>query len=292
VTRVTAIACLLLALPSAGPAADSTKPDVPARAARFYAAGLELPLLELRRGAQLLDTCATKIRRACSKEQRQLAATHRATALLDELTLFPQRDSGIVSARNAAELKQQIAASGAALMRAARDYDLVLFARYGAALRVCTDDDGVGYREPLDALIAVDLRQFLGLEGAEYDRARDTIAARQAQEIDALRALPPDTCESVLTLGLLMMEFMNGKLEPWTRENQRQRQTDPRFKFDAAVKPVKPPPAEVAPTRDVALSVAGNFVTLVATELQLRVFPETAPRIKAIAEAEGIHEVG
>lgn len=288
--RGVASVCILLVLPCAAARADDAKPDPMASAARFYAAGLETPLLELRRGALLIDTCTTRMRRACSKEQRQLAPTHRATSLLDELTLFPQRTSGDVPAQNATELKQQIAASGTALMRAAGDYDLVLFARYGAALRACTGDGGAGYREPLDALIAVDLRQFLGLDGEEFDHARDTITAQEAKAADTLRALPPADCEAVLTVGLLLMEFMNGKLEPWTHENQRQAKTDPRFDFNTVVKSVKPPPGEVAPTRDLAISIAGNFVTLVATELQLRVFPETGPRIKAIAEAQGIFE--
>lgn len=288
--RIVASVCILLVLPCAATRADDAKPDLMASAARFYAAGLETPLLELRRGALLLETCTTRMRRACSKEQRRLASTHRAVSLLDELTLFPQRTSGDVPAQNAAELKQQIVASGTALMHAASDYDLVLFARYGAALRVCTGDSGAGYREPLDALITVDLRQFLGLDGAEFDRARDTITAQETQAADALRALPPAGCEAVLTVGLLLMEFMNGKLEPWTHENQRQAMTDPRFEFNAAAKPVKPPVGDIAPTRDLAISVAGNFVTLVATELQLRVFPDTGPRIKAIAEAAGIFE--
>jgi hypothetical protein len=36
-----------------------------------------------------------------------------------------------------------------------------------------------------------------------------------------------------------------------------------------------------------AHAVAGNFVTVVATELQLIVHPESEARIKALAEAQG-----
>ena len=257
------------------------------RAARFYAAGLERPLLELRTGIELLKTCTTRLRRACSKEQRELAAGNHTLALLDELTLFPQRPtSDALAVTGAAELKRKIAAASAALMRTAGEYDAALIARYGAALRVCPGDLGPRYRESLDTLTAVDLRQFQGLDGADVDRAREQITATEAAAVDALRGLPPEDCDAVRTAGQLLMEMINGKLEPWTRENRRVGNTDPPVDFDAARKPK--PPVDEAPTRDVALSVAGNFVALVATELQLQVFPETVPRIKAIAEAEGI----
>lgn len=284
--RLAAIALSLSAV-AATPAAEE---PASVRAARFYAAGLEIPLLELRRGAMLLQTCTTRMRRACSKEQRHLATGNRTLRLLDELTLFPQRPADDAVAKDAGELKQQIAAASAGLMRAAGDYDVALIARYGAALRVCPDDTGANYRDPLDALTAVDLRQFQGLGDAEYERARRALAEAETRATETLRALPAADCDAVLTLGLLMMEMINGKLEPWTRENQRMAVADPRFDFDAARTP--PAPAAEPPTRDVAISVAGNFVTLVATELQLRVFPETGPKIKAIAEAEGIHEAG
>jgi hypothetical protein len=282
VKRLVAIALLL---PLVATAAEE---PASARAARFYAAGLETPLLELRRGAMLLQACTTRMRRACSKEQRQLATGNRTLTLLDELTLFPQRPTDDAAAKNAGELKQQIAAAGAALMRAASDYDVALIARYGAALRVCPDDSETNYREPLDALTSVVLRQFQGLGDADYERARQALADAESRATETLRALPAAECDAVLTLGLLLMEMMNGKLEPWTHENQRMAVADPRFDFDAARKPAAPTSAAEAPTRDLAISVAGNFVTLVATELQLRVFPDTAPRIKAIAAAEGI----
>jgi len=266
--------------------------DTPAiRAARFYAAGLERPLLELRTGAELLQICTTRLRRACSKEQRRLAAGTRTLTLLDELTLFPQRPaSDAVAAADAAELKHKIGVAGAALMRAAGEYDAALISRYAAALRVCPGDLGPRHRESLDALTAVDLRQFRALDGADFDRARDEITAMEAGATDALRTLPPEDCDAILTLGQLVMEMLNGKLEPWTHENRRVANANPRFDFNAAQRPERP--VDDSPTRDVALSIAGNFVTVVATELQLRVFPETAPRIKAIAEAEGIYEAG
>jgi hypothetical protein len=281
------IACCFLSSIAAAQSADTPV----MRAARFYAAGLERPLLELRTGAELLQTCTTRLRRACSKEQRRLAAGHRTLALLDELTLFPQRPaSDAVAAAGAAELKQKIGAAGTALMRAAGEYDAALISRYAAALRVCPGDLGPRHRESLDALTAVDLRQFRALDGADFDLAREEIMAMEAGAVDALRTLPAEDCDAIMTLGQLLMELLNGKLEPWTQENRRAANANPQFDFNATQRPRTP--VDDAPTRDVALSIAGNFVTVVATELQLRVFPETAPRIKAIAEAEGIHEAG
>jgi hypothetical protein len=280
--RAVAVACLLLALPGAAAVAADEASE--ARAARFFAAGLELPLLELRRGALLADACAHRMRRACSREQRRLAAGNRTLALLDELTLFPQRPAvDATAATSAADLRQKIGAASAALLRTAGEYDLLLIARYGAALSVCPGDSGPNYRESLDALADVDLREFLGLDGADYDQARAAIGAAEARAATDLRVLPPEDCAAVLTVGQLMMELMNGKLEPWTHEYQRGANAARRLEFDAPSKA----PADETPTRDLAVSVAGNFVAVVATELQLRVYPETAPRIKAIADAEG-----
>jgi hypothetical protein len=276
VRRAAAIACLCLAAPCVSTADESAD----ARAARFFAAGLETPLLELRRGALLVDVCMHRLRRACTKEQRRLAAESRTLALLDELTLFPQRPPDVAGIGSAGALAQEIAAARAALMRAANDYDYRIIARYGAALRTCPGDSGPNYRESLDALVDVDLRGFQGLDGADYEAARRAIADAESQALTTLRELPMADCDAALAVGQLLMEMMTGKLEPWTREHRRVANPGPDFDFNAPVKP----PAGAAPTRDLAISVAGNFVALVATELQLRVFPETAPRIKAIAD--------
>lgn len=263
-------------------AASAESPEV--RAARFYAAGLEIPLAELRRGALLVDVCTRRLRRACTKEQRQLAASSRTLALLDELTLFalPPAD-GFARIGSAKELAQRIASVRSALVRAAHDYDVLTLARYGAALRVCPGDSGANYRESLDALTDVDLREFQGLDGAAYDTARRAIADAESQIATTVRALPAPECDATLALGGLLMEMMTGKLEPWTREHRRVANQEPRFDFDAPARP----PADEAPTPDLAISVAGNFVVLVAAELQMRVFPDTAPRIKALADAPG-----
>jgi hypothetical protein len=91
--RFAAIVCFGLVLPCAAASAADETPE--ARAARFYAAGLEAPLLELRKGAMLVDTCTHRLRSACSKEQRALASKSQTLTLLDALTLFPQRPAEI-----------------------------------------------------------------------------------------------------------------------------------------------------------------------------------------------------
>lgn len=277
------IACSL-AFATAG-AADPGDDSPRARAARFYAAGLEQPLLELRRGARLLQVCVTRLRKACTKEQRALAANNRTVELLDELTLFSQRpvDDPDVREWRAADLKDAIAGTRARLVRTAGDYDRLAIARYGAAMSTCpVDVDAEKYRASLDALTTVDLRDFQALEGPEYDQARQAIAVAQADASEALRAMPAEDCRAVFKVGQLVMEMIEGKLEPWTREHRRVGNVDREFDFDAPLEPKK----DEAPTREVATSIAGNFVTLVATELQLEAFPETAPRIKAIADRE------
>jgi hypothetical protein len=276
------IACAGFAA-SAAPA-DSAVDPAKVRAATFYAAGLELPLMELRRGVLLARSCHGRLRLACTREQRALAASSHTLALLDALTLFPERpaDDPGDRAMSATALRERIIESGARLMRTAADYDRALIARYGAALRVCPGDFGPGYRESLEALTAVDLRQFQGLDGADYDAARRQISDAEAAVADALRTQPAEDCAAALDLGQLLMEMMNAKLEPWTRENRRMADANRPFDFDAALKP----PADDSPTRDIATSIAGNFVTLVATELQLTVFPETGARVKALADSE------
>jgi hypothetical protein len=251
------------------------------RAVQYLAAGLERALLELRNGARLLQICVTRVHRACTKEQRRLAANDHTIALLDELTLFPQRPAPdpAGSAGNAGELRAKIAASGAALLRAAGDYDRLLIARYGAALHACPGDvDAVTYRESLDALGAVELRDFQGLDGADLDAARRELASQEAQSLETLRALPAEDCAAVFTVGQLLLEMISAKLEPWTHERRRIADAQREFEFDAAREPVH----DEAPTRDLALSVAGNFVTTVATELQLQAFPASAGRIESI----------
>jgi hypothetical protein len=169
------------------------------RAAQFYAAGLERPLLQLRNGALLIQACKQPLSRACSREQRELAAGDGTIELLDALTLFPQRParSPADGITRPAELTGKIGATSADLLREAGEYDRQLFARYGAVLRV------------------------------------DRRVANQT----------------------------------------------PSFEFGAPKKP-----APEVPPEEIAFAVAGNFVSVVATELQLTVFPESEARIRAVGE--------
>jgi hypothetical protein len=265
--------------------------DVPAetaaaRAARYYAAGLELPLLHLRRGVLLLQACTARLRSACTKEQRALAARNHTVALLDELTLFPQRPDSDPSAgiQRAADLKERISATSDALLRDANAYDREILVRYGAALDTCPGDYEVErYERLLDVLTSVELRRFQGVAEPDYAAVFSAMENDRKLEAATLRALPAEDCAAILAVGHLLMELMDSKLQPWTRAEQRVANPGREFDFDTALKP----PPDDAPAPGLAHSITGNFITVVATELQLKAFPETAPRIKAIAESEG-----
>lgn len=273
----------LLALTTVAAAADEP-PE--ARAARFYAVGLEAPLLELRRGAMLVDTCTHRLRGACSREQRALASKSHVLTLLDALTLFPQRPAqdpavGITRSR---ELARKIEETSAAMLTAANAYDRVLFARYGATLSVCSDGDATRFRESLDELIRVDHTGILGLSGEELAAADASLAREQAGIADALRREPAADCVAKRNVGEYIMQLLYPKLQPWRAEEPQAANSQPGFEFGPPKKEkqtVEPEP----PRREVAQAVTGNFITVVAMELQLTVFPESAARIKVIADA-------
>jgi hypothetical protein len=272
----------LLALTSIAAAANEP-PE--ARAARFYAAGLEAPLLELRKGAMLVDTCTHRLRGACSKEQRALASKSQTLTLLDALTLFPQRlaedpATGITKSR---ELAQKIEETSAALLTAANGYDRLLLARYGATLSVCPDGDATRFRESLDELIRVDHTGILGLGGEDLTAANASLAREEASIADALRTEPAADCAAKRNVGEYIMQLLYPKLQPWRVEAPHDAASPPGFEFGAPKKKKKVEPEP--PKREVAQAVTGNFLTVVAMELQLTVFPESAARIKAIADA-------
>jgi hypothetical protein len=279
--RLAVIGLLLITLPAfADESAD-------ARAARYYAAGLEQPLLLLRAGTQLVAACKGRLRAACSKQQRELAAQDRTVKLLDALTLFPQRPATdpVAGIARSAELKEKIASTGAELLRASGDYDAALFARYGAILRTCPDPDvdADAYRASLDALIHLELASFRALASGEVDAAKQSIAEAETSAIAKLGVMPPEDCVAAHRIGGHLMELMQGKLRPWGDEERPVANQDHEFVFGAP-----PQPAEVAtPDRELANAVAGNFVSLVATELELLAFPEREARIKAITDEIG-----
>lgn len=276
------LAFLLIACAISAAAANET---ATMRAARFYAAGLELPLLQLRNGVMLVQACSDRLRRACDEEQRELATNNRALLLLDELTLFPQRPAqdpaaGVSKPR---ELRQKISEASAALLQAAGEYDRNLFSRYGATLRACPNDDAATFRQSLDELIRVDLTGFQSLAGEDLARATESIA-RDEESIAAGLRQSPDDCVAARNLGEYLLQLMDSKLQPWSGEKERVESAPDDFQFGAP-KVVEPSDSEKRrQDRELAHAVAGNFVTVIATELQLTVFPETESRIRAVVD--------
>lgn len=280
----TFLATVFTAAASVG-AADT--PD--ARAARYYAEGLEKPLLHLRTGAALIQSCGGRLRKICSAGQRKLASGFSILALLDALTLFPQRldadpVAGISTRRVFAD---KLAATSTALLREAGEYDRELFARFQAALVVCPAAEGPDYLGSLEALKLVN---YAGFQAVPADRLAGMLADDRGRDQalqQKVRAVPREDCEAARRLGEYLMELMNSKLEPW-REEVRAAASQPReFDFD---KPTKPPEevrdeAWRARDRELAHAVAGNFVSVVATELQITAHPESETSLKEMAEA-------
>lgn len=258
------------------------------RAARYYAEGLELPLLQLRTGAMLIDACAQRLRRACDEEQRKLAAQSKVLTLLDALTLFPQRPPAdpAASITRAAELREKIGATGARLMQEAGDYDQHLFARYGAALLVCPDaDEGDGMRRAtLSGLMHTNYGRFRALRPDLLATAIE--ATYREEELLAQRLREsPGHCVAVRRLGEYLMQLMHYKLQPWSAPQPEPRRNE--FRFGATPAPQADASSTGPRERELAQAVAGNFISVVATELQLLVFPESAARIKEIAAENG-----
>ena len=278
--RLTLLLLLLLCAVCAH-AADSPR----IRAAKFFAEGLETPLLQIRGGAQLLAACQERLRRACTREQRQSATEPNVLTLLDALTLFPQRLAADPAAdvTKAAGLRQKIAATSESLLYAAADYDLAVFARYGAALRVCPEDGRPANQDALDSLIHVHVLRFQGVEMAKFDGVVAAMLRDEEALVIRLRELPPDDCAAARLQGEYLMELMNAKLQPWMKDELPADNGQPRFEFEG---PAKPKPQRTPEQdRELAHAVAGNFVIVVATELQLTAFPESEAPIKAIADA-------
>ena len=258
------------------------------RAARYYAEGLDRPLRQLRTGVLLVQDCAQRLKRACNEEQRRLSSDIKALALLDALTLFPPGESvdgaGVTRAR---ELKRMISDTSAQLMREAGQFDLALIARYGGTLLACPPDRDVdAYHSSLIGLRLVELTGFQGLPAAEAEAVSSANIAQMEREAGQWRARPREDCIATRMLGEYLMELMNSKLQPWSEPAPT---VSGGREFDFA-QPRKQGPRATESTvekRELARVVAGNFIAVVATELQLLAFPESAPRIKALADQAG-----
>jgi hypothetical protein len=118
------------------------------------------------------------------------------------------------------------------------------------------------------------------MTGKDFEQAKMAIARDESALVEVLRRLPVEDCVAARTSGEYLMQLMHAKLQPWSDEDRRVANPTPAFEFGTQT--AKPAPA--AADSDVASAVAGNFVLVVATELQLMVFPETGVRIKALGE--------
>jgi hypothetical protein len=282
IARVALIVCL------AWQAATVSAADTPeARAARFYAADLERPLLQIRTGAMLIQSCADRLRRACNAQQREAAVNSRVLTLLDALTLFPQRLSSDPAANisKARELREKIVETSAALLREAGDYDRRLFVRFGATLWACPDGDAAMYRESLAELERSNLTLFLAMSQEDHQRAIEVMAREKTTLAENLRVWPAEECAAARKLGEYLMELMHSKLQPWMQEAERTANQADKFEFGKPPKREQPPdgPNEQR-DRQLTHAVAGNFVTVIATELELTAFPESGSRLKDIAD--------
>ena len=263
--------------------------DSPAlRAARYYAEGLERPLLQIRAGATLVQACAERLRPHCSKQQREAAGRASALTLLDELTLFPQRlaDDPVAGITRRRDLERKMSETGAALLRDAGAYDRELFARFLATLVVCPADDNPEYLQSLQAMKLVNYTGFQAIPLDELPQLLIDETSREAALQKKMREAPPEDCEAARKLGEYLMQLMNAKLGPWHGAQRTPKPPAREFDFD---KPGAEPAEEARrpDDRQLAQAVAGNFVSVVATELHLIVYPDSEARIKAIADAQG-----
>jgi hypothetical protein len=165
-------------------------------------------------------------------------------------------------------------------MRDAGDYDRRLLARYGGTLRACPGDYAAAQRASLAEQIRIDLAGFQALASDELPAAINAIAREEAAIAEAWQQSPAGDCAAARELGEFLMQLMHSKLQPWSGEDRFVGNLDREFEFHL---PGNPKP-DATPTRDVAHAVAGNFVTVVATELQLVVFPETRARLNTLAD--------
>jgi hypothetical protein len=90
----------LLAAAGASRAGHVEPAAMAGRAARYYASGLQAPLLEIRAATQIVATCQRRFRARCSKPHREAADRAGLTLeYLDALSLFPERLSADPTSR-------------------------------------------------------------------------------------------------------------------------------------------------------------------------------------------------
>jgi hypothetical protein len=263
----TRFAGALLALLAAGaaPLALGTESSGSAeRAARYYAAGLQQPLLQVRAGSQLVATCQGRFRAKCSKRHREAAKRVGITLeYLDALTLFPERPATDPTTQLArySDLIAALDQVNESIMRAAGEYDHALFARYGATLSACPPENLHEFRASLLSLAHQDFRMF-GLESDDQRaRALQSIAEQETSLAQTFgSAGSADDCVAARQLGELLMTMMSFKLAPWSQQ------------------------AGTAPDPDATRGIANEFLFQAATELELIVNPAKREQLEAIAQ--------
>lgn len=254
--RFASLVIVALVSAGAGPVSQAAVPPESAatRAARYYAEGLDRPLLQLRR-----------------------AADANLVELLDSLTLFSLPPAN----KKRAEAGALIAETG--------QYDLQLFARYGASLRACPpEESSAEYLESLAALVEVNLTGFQSLDAAATAEANEKYTRESSELAARLRAGDREDCIAKRTLGEDLMRLMDSKLQPWNVGDPGADDPARSFNFDKPVKPKRKDVAKkAAQERERRETVARNFITMAATLLQLNAYPESAARIKEIADRAG-----
>jgi hypothetical protein len=263
----TRFASTLLALLAAGaaPLALGTESGgSAARAARYYAAGLQEPLLQVRAGSQIVATCQGRFRAKCSKRHREAARRAGVTLeYLDALTLFPERPptDPAASLVRYSDLIAALDQVNESIMRAAGEYDHGLFARYGATLSACPPENPQEFRASVLSLAHQDFRMF-GLE-SDDQRARvlRSIADQEGSLAEAFD--PPSSLEDCIAarqLGELLMTMISAKLAPWSLQ------------------------AGAAPGPEATRGIANEFLFQAATELELIVNPARREQLETIAQ--------
>jgi hypothetical protein len=263
-----ALTLLMLLAPAGASQADAVEPTPMAtgmagRAASYYATGLQAPLLEIRAGTKIVATCQRRFRTRCSKPHREAADRAGLTLeYLDALSLFPERLSEDPTARlkNYADVVTALDAANVSILRAARDYDGTLFARYRAALNACPPENPAQHRESLQALVQRDLQMF-DVETDERARFLQSISDQEAAlAADFSDAISAEECVARRQLGELLLTMLSAKLEPWGGE------------------------AKDFPGPDATRGIANEFLFQATTELELIVNPDARPRFDAFAQ--------
>jgi hypothetical protein len=260
---------LLMAATQASLAGGSETSGSAERAARFYAAGLQAPLLQIRAGTQIVATCQKRFRAQCSERHRQAADKARLTLdYLDALTLFPERlpFDPAANLKSYDDVKAGLDAVNELLMNAVREYDRALFARYGATLRECQPDNIDLYRGSLHALEDLEF-DMLGVGSIdERERVRQSIDGEEVSLARRIHAEWPDgDCAAASRIGEFLMEMTFAKLQPW--------RTEPGAPLKTGF-----------PDADETRGIASEFLFQAAAELEVIVNPSMRAKLLAISK--------